>query len=54
MGGVIDRSLKTYNTIFEPPPVSSEKLKYVFYPMRSIIVLIPLNILCFKIKELYF
>ena len=52
--GLLNRSLKTSNPIFELAPVSSEKLKYVFFPMRSIIVLIPSNILRFKVKELYF
>ena len=51
---VINGSLKTRNTILELAPVSSEKVKYVFFPMRSKKVFIPSNILCFKIKELYF
>ena len=51
---VINRSLKTCNIIFELAPVSSEKLKYVFFPMRSMKAFIPSNILCFRIKELYF
>ena len=34
---VINGSLKTCNTIFKLALVSSEKLKYKFFPMRSII-----------------
>ena len=32
---VINESLKTCNTTFELAPVSSEKMKYIFFPMSS-------------------
>ena len=35
---VINGSLRTFITISELAPVSSENLKYVFFPMMSIIV----------------
>ena len=51
---VINESLKTCNTTFELAPVSSEKMKYIFFPMSSIGYIIFLNYRIVSVKDLTF